>query len=87
MRVRPYYLYQADLVAGTAHFRTPLSKGLEMIEGLQGHTTGYAVPTFAVDVPGGGGKIPLLPGSKLVRDGRFVMLKNYEGNVYRFPDS
>lgn len=87
MRVRPYYLYQADLVAGTAHFRTPLRTGLDIIDGLQGHTSGYAVPTFAVDVPGGGGKIPLLPGSKLVRDGRFVMLTNYEGNTYRFPDA
>ena len=60
-RVKPYYLYQADLVVGTSHFRTRVSKSLEIVEGLRGHTSGYAVPTFAIDVPGGGGKIPVLP--------------------------
>ena len=85
-RVKPYYLYQADLVVGTAHFRTAVSKGLEIIEGLRGHTTGYAVPTFAIDVPGGGGKIPILPGSQLNRDGEHLLLRNYEGQVFRFPD-
>ena len=61
MRVRPYYLYQCDLVEGSGHFRTPVGKGLEIIEGLRGHTSGYAVPTFVVDAPGGGGKIPVMP--------------------------
>ena len=86
-RVKPYYLYQADLVVGTAHFRTPVSKGLEIIEGLRGHTTGYAVPTYAIDVPGGGGKIAVLPDSDLRRDGKTILLKNYEGQEFRFPDS
>ena len=60
-RVKPYYLYQCDPISGSAHFRTPVSKGLEMIRGLRGHTTGYAVPTFVVDAPSGGGKIPIAP--------------------------
>jgi len=85
-RVKPYYLYQADLVVGTAHFRTAVSKGLEIIEGLRGHTTGYAVPTYAIDVPGGGGKIPILPGSQIQREGDHILLRNYEGRVFRFPD-
>ena len=59
MRVRPYYLYQCDPITGSSHFRTPVAKGLEIIEGLRGHTTGYAVPTYVIDAPGGGGKIPL----------------------------
>ena len=86
LRVKPYYLYQADLVVGTSHFRTPASKGLEMIESLRGHTSGYAVPAFAIDVPGGGGKIAVLPNSALERDGDHVLLTNYEGQVFRFPD-
>lgn len=85
-RVKPYYLYQADLVVGTAHFRTAVSKGLEIIEGLRGHTTGYAVPTYAIDVPGGGGKIAILPGSRLEREDNHILLRNYEGRVFRFPD-
>jgi lysine 2,3-aminomutase len=85
-RVKPYYLYQADLVVGTSHFRTAVSKGFEIIEALRGHTTGYAVPTFAIDVPGGGGKIALLPDSQLPREGDDVLLRNYEGRVFRFPD-
>ena len=62
IRVRPYYLYQCDPISGSGHFRTPVEKGLEIIAGLRGHTTGYAVPTFVIDAPGGGGKIPLYPG-------------------------
>jgi len=85
-RVKPYYLYQADLVVGTSHFRTAVSKGLEIVEALRGHTTGYAVPTFAVDVPGGGGKIAILPDSQLPREGDRLLLRNYEGRVFRFPD-
>ncbi len=86
-RVKPYYLYQADLVVGTAHFRTPVSKGLEIIEGLRGHTTGYAVPTYAIDVPGGGGKIAMIPESGVRRDGKHILLRNYEGQEFRFPDT
>jgi lysine 2,3-aminomutase len=86
IRVRPYYLYQCDPISGSAHFRTPVEKGLEIIRGLRGHTTGYAVPTFVVDAPGGGGKIPLLPDYVAGRDGADLLLTNYEGKVYRYPD-
>jgi lysine 2,3-aminomutase len=86
MRVRPYYLYQCDPISGSAHFRTAVEKGLEIIEGLRGHTTGYAVPTFVIDAPGGGGKIPLQPGYHLGRDGDAVMLRNFEGQRFRYPD-
>jgi len=85
-RVRPYYIYQCDPISGSAHFRTPIEKGLEIISGLRGHTTGYAVPTFVVDAPGGGGKIPLFPEVFAGRDGDSVLLRNYEGKVYRYPD-
>jgi len=85
-RVKPYYLYQADLVVGTSHFRTAVDKGFEIISALRGHTTGYAVPTFAIDVPGGGGKIAMLPNSELPREDGHVLLTNYEGRVFRFPD-
>jgi lysine 2,3-aminomutase len=85
-RVKPYYLYQADLVVGTSHFRTSVSKGIEIVEALRGHTTGYAVPTFAIDVPGGGGKIAILPDSQLPREGHHLLLRNYQGRVFRFPD-
>jgi len=87
MRVRPYYLYQCDPISGSAHFRTPVSKGLEIIEGLRGHTTGYAVPTYVVDAPGGGGKIPLQPNYVVGHDGGDLVLRNFEGNEYRYPDS
>ena len=86
MRVRPYYIYQCDPVSGSAHLRTPVEKGLEIIAGLRGHTTGYAVPTFVVDAPGGGGKIPLFPDTMMGRDGDYVVLKNYEGQLYRYYD-
>jgi len=86
MRVRPYYLYQCDPISGSAHFRTSVSKGLEIIEGLRGHTTGYAVPTYVIDAPGGGGKIPLQPNYIVGRDGDDLLLRNYEGQVYRYPD-
>jgi len=87
MRVRPYYLYQCDPISGSAHFRTPVSKGLEIIEGLRGHTTGYAVPTFVVDAPGGGGKIPLQPNYLVGRDGSDVVLRNFEHREFRYPDA
>jgi len=87
MRVRPYYLYQCDPISGSAHFRTTVKKGLEIIEGLRGHTTGYGVPTYVIDAPGGGGKIPLLPNYVVRRDGDDLVLRNYEGNEYRYPDA
>ncbi len=86
MRVKPYYLYQCDPVSGSAHFRTSVEKGLEIIRQLRGHTTGYAVPQFVVDAPGGGGKIPLLPDYVLGRDGDDLLLTNFEGGTYRYPD-
>ena len=86
MRVRPYYLYQCDPISGSAHFRTPVEIGLEIIEGLRGHTTGYAVPTFVIDAPGGGGKIPLQPNYYLGRDDNQVTLRNFEGNLFHYPD-
>lgn len=86
LRVRPYYLYQCDPIRGSAHFRTPVDKGLELMAALRGHTTGYAVPTFVVDAPGGGGKIPLLPDPVVGRDGADLLLRNFEGGVFRYPD-
>lgn len=86
MRVRPYYLYQCDPILGSGHFRTPVAKGLEIIKGLRGHTTGYAVPNYVIDAPGGGGKIPLIPDYTVGYDGDDLVLKNYEGKTYRYPD-
>ncbi len=85
-RVRPYYLYQGDLIPGSKHLRTPVEKGLEIIEGLRGHTTGYAVPTFVIDAPGGGGKIPLMPNYVVGRDGDDLVIRNFAGEVYKYPD-
>jgi lysine 2,3-aminomutase len=84
--VRPYYLYQCDPISGSSHFRTPVATGLEIIQGLRGHTTGYAVPTYVIDAPGGGGKIPLQPEAVVGRDGDFLVLRNFEGKTYRYPD-
>ncbi|MCB9683474.1 MAG: KamA family radical SAM protein [Alphaproteobacteria bacterium] len=86
IRVRPYYLYQCDPISGSAHLRTPIEKGLELVAGLRGFTTGYGVPQFVVDAPGGGGKIALQPTSVVGRDGDDVLLRNYEGNVFRYRD-
>ena len=85
MRVRPYYLYQCDPISGSSHFRTSVSKGLEIIAGLRGHTTGYAVPTYVIDAPGGGGKIPLQPKYVVGRDGDCLLLRNYEGRRIAIP--
>jgi lysine 2,3-aminomutase len=85
IRVRPYYLYQCDPIAGSEHLRTPVEKGLEIIAGLRGHTTGYACPTFVVDAPGGGGKIALMPDPLVGRDGDELLLRNYAGEVFRYP--
>jgi lysine 2,3-aminomutase len=81
MRIRPYYIYQCDLSTGIEHFRTPVSKGIEIIENLRGHTSGYAVPTFVVDAPGGGGKIPVMPTYLISQSPGKIILRNYEGVV------
>ncbi len=86
MRVRPYYLYQCDPIIGTGHFRTPVESGLDILRGLRGYTSGYAVPTYVVDAPGGGGKIPLMPESVVGREGDTLLIRNYQGDVYRYPD-
>jgi lysine 2,3-aminomutase len=86
IRVRPYYVYQCDLSVGIEHFRTPVSKGIEIIEGLRGHTSGYAVPTFVVDAPGGGGKIPVMPQYLISMSPERVVLRNYEGVVTTYTE-
>jgi lysine 2,3-aminomutase len=88
-RVRPYYLYQCDLSEGLAHFRTPVGKGIEIMESLIGHTSGFAVPTYVVDAPGGGGKIPLMPNYIISWSTNKVVLRNYEGIIttYTEPES
>ena len=88
MRVRPYYIYQCDLSMGLEHFRTPVSKGIEIIENLRGHTSGYAVPTFVVDAPGGGGKTPVMPNYVISQGPHKVILRNFEGVIttYSEPD-
>ena len=85
-RVRPYYIYQCDLSLGIEHFRTPVSKGIEIIEGLRGHTSGYAVPTFVVDAPGGGGKTPVMPQYVISQTLDKVILRNYEGVITTYTE-
>lgn len=85
-RVKPYYLFQCDPVTGSSSFRTPVEKGLQLISELQGRVSGLALPVFALDAPGGGGKIPLLPNSRFHREGNEIVLTNYEGKEYRYPD-
>ena len=85
-RVRPYYIYQCDLSLGIEHFRTPVSKGIELIEGLRGHTSGYAVPTFVVDAPGGGGKTPVMPQYVISQTPERVILRNYEGVITTYTE-
>jgi lysine 2,3-aminomutase len=85
-RVRPYYLYQCDLIQGSAHLRAPVAKGVEIIEGLRGHTTGYAVPQFVIDAPGGGGKVPVNPGYVFFHDREKVVFRNFEGKVFEYPE-
>ncbi|MEJ2752047.1 MAG: KamA family radical SAM protein, partial [Chloroflexota bacterium] len=86
IRVRPYYLYQCDLVEGSGHFRTSVSRGIEIMEGLRGHTSGYAVPTYVVDAPGGGGKIPVQPNYVLSQGPGKVILRNFEGFVTTYSE-
>ncbi|WP_129599219.1 lysine 2,3-aminomutase [Anaerophilus nitritogenes] len=85
-RVRPYYIYQCDLSMGIEHFRTPVSKGIEIIEGLRGHTSGYAVPTFVVDAPGGGGKTPVMPQYVISQSPNKVVLRNFEGVITTYSE-
>jgi lysine 2,3-aminomutase len=87
MRVRPYYLYQCDPITGSAHFRTPVEKGLEIIRGLRGYTSGYGVPTYVIDAPEGGGKIPLMPAYMVGRETDALVLRNYENGIFRYPES
>jgi lysine 2,3-aminomutase len=86
IRVRPYYLYQCDLVEGAGHFRTPVAKGIEIMEGLRGHTSGYAVPSYIIDAPGGGGKIPVSPNYLLSMSDHKVVLRNYEGFITTYEE-
>ena len=87
IRVKPYYIYQCDPIPGSLHFRTPVSTGLDIIRSLRGFTSGYAVPHYVIDAPGGGGKIPLLPEYYQGRDGNYVLLKNFEGKSFRYYDA
>jgi lysine 2,3-aminomutase len=86
IRVRPYYLYQCDLVEGAGHFRTPVAKGFEILEALRGHTSGYAVPTYVVDAPGGGGKIPVGPNYMISMSDHKIILRNYEGYITTYEE-
>ncbi len=86
-RVKPYYLYQCDLIAGSAHLRSSVREGLELMEKLRGHTTGYAVPTYVIDAPGGGGKVPVNPEYVLCRNAGRVLIRNYEGKVFEYPEA
>lgn len=86
IRVRPYYLYQCDLVEGSGHLRTTVSKGIEIIEGLRGHTSGYSVPTYVVDAPGGGGKIPVQPNYVVSQAPGRVVLRNFEGFITTYQE-
>ncbi len=85
-RIRPYYIYQCDLSMGLEHFRTPVSKGIEIIENLRGHTSGYAVPTFVVDAPGGGGKTPVMPTYVISQSPNKVILRNFEGVITTYTE-
>jgi lysine 2,3-aminomutase len=85
MRVRPYYLYQMDLITGGAHFKVDVRKGIEIIQALRGHTTGYAVPQYVIDAPGGGGKVPINPDSIVSLNEDEVVIRNYEGVLHRYP--
>jgi lysine 2,3-aminomutase len=86
LRVKPYYLLQCDPIAGSAHFRTPVETGVRLIGGLRGHTTGYAVPHFIIDAPGGGGKVSLVPDYVRGREGDELVFRNFEGRIFRYYD-
>ena len=86
-RVKPYYLYQCDLISGSAHLRTSVRKGLEIMEQLRGHTSGYAVPQYVIDAPGGGGKVPVNPEYVLSRNSDRLVIRNYEGKIFEYPEA
>ena len=86
-RVKPYYIYQCDLIAGSAHLRSSVRKGLEIMEKLRGHTTGYGVPQYVIDAPGGGGKVPVNPEYVLSRNADRVVIRNYEGKIFEYPEA
>lgn len=86
IRVRPYYIYQCDLSLGLSHFRTSVAKGMEVMEGLQGHTTGFAVPMYVIDAPGGGGKIPIIPNHIISQGHRKYILRNFEGRITTYVE-
>lgn len=85
MRVRPYYLYQCDLITGSAHFRTDVRTGIDIIQGLRGHTSGFAIPQYVIDAPGGGGKVPVNPEYVEEINDEEIVMRNYEGKIYRYP--
>jgi lysine 2,3-aminomutase len=86
-RVKPYYLYQCDLISGSAHLRVSVHKGIEIMTQLRGHTTGYAVPQYVIDAPGGGGKVPINPDYVLSHNADRVVLRNYEGKIFEYPEA
>ena len=86
LRIRPYYLHQCDAVTGSSHFRTPVERGLAIIRSLHGFTPGYAVPTYMIDAPGGGGKVPIMPDYVAGRENGNLLLRNFRGEIYRYPD-
>ena len=86
-RVKPYYIYQCDLISGSAHLRASVREGLEIMEGLRGHTTGYAVPQYVIDAPGGGGKVPINPDYVLSRNADRVVIRNFEGKIFEYPEA
>jgi lysine 2,3-aminomutase len=85
MRVRPYYLYQMDLITGGSHFKVDVRKGIEIIRALRGNTTGYAVPQYTIDAPGGGGKVPVNPDYVESITDDEVVFRNFQGETYRYP--
>ncbi|HSH16362.1 MAG TPA: KamA family radical SAM protein, partial [Verrucomicrobiae bacterium] len=86
-RVKPYYIYQCDLISGSAHLRTSVRKGIEIMQALRGHTTGYAVPQYVIDAPGGGGKVPVNPDYVLSHNADRVVIRNFEGKVFEYPEA
>lgn len=86
-RVRPYYIYQCDLISGSAHLRASVHRGLQIMESLRGHTTGYAVPQYVIDAPGGGGKVPITPDYVLSKNSERILIRNFEGKVFEYPEA
>jgi lysine 2,3-aminomutase len=86
-RVKPYYVYQCDLIAGSAHLRSSVREGLEIMRSLRGHTTGYALPQYVIDAPGGGGKVPVNPDYVLSRNADRVVVRNFEGKIFEYPEA